>query len=154
MAVRVHYTSTIDKILILPRLVVSGSIFGLILWGVISLIEYFDIPNRLKINEFLSVVFFLLMLLFCSIITASIYSKTAGRFFFILSAYLYLRFNLHTPMSWKDSGFVAFLFTPNETGKWYPMTDVLKLEKDLRQQYILKFAENVLKEYLDRKDTK
>jgi hypothetical protein len=143
MAIKVPFTSTIDRILIIPRLLSSFLIFGLVTWGIISIIEFFQL-EKLKISEFLSIVIFILLLLISGIITSFIYTKTAGKFFFILSAFIYIRYKLKTKMTWKDSSSVAFLFVPNDTGKWYQLNEVLRIEENNRVSFIIEFANKVL----------
>ena len=154
MAVRVPYTSTIDRILIVPRLIASALIFGLVAWGIIAAFEFFHIPEKWNISGFLNIVLFLLLVLISGIISAFIYSKTVGKFLFSLSAFLYIRLKLKTKMSWRDSNSVAFLFIPNETGKWYPMLDALKIEQENRESYIKEFAKKVLETELQQSNKK
>jgi hypothetical protein len=142
MAIKVPFTSTIDRILIIPRLISSFIIFGIIIGIIITIIDFFQL-EKINISEFLSVLLFIVLLITSGIVTSFIYTKTAGKFFFILSAFLYIRFKLKTKMSWNDSSSVAFLFVPNESGKWYPLKEVLKIEVNKRSAFILEFAKKV-----------
>lgn len=50
-----------------------------------------------------------------------------------LSTYLYVRISLRTPIDLKEVKALKYFFEPNKTGKWYPMTHLRKLPKEMRK---------------------
>lgn len=70
-----------------------------------------------------------------------------------ISAYLYLRLILFTPVSLKEAKELAFLFVPNDTGTWYPLKEIRKLPRHQRKQFLHQFAFRVsLRAYMDTLD--
>jgi len=147
MAIRVPYTTTIDRMLILPRFIIKAILLISILGGLSVLLEHFDIFKILNLNTTISIILFILLLIGGIALSNYIFTKTAGELFYTLSFYLYVKYKLKTKLSWKDANFVAFLFTPNDSGKWYTMTEVLKMAEEKRAAYIKNFAEKILIEY-------
>ncbi len=60
-----------------------------------------------------------------------------------LSAWLYLRFELKAPANWQDANRLSPLFTIATDGKWFPLTEIKKLDKDVRLLAVYAFAEKV-----------
>ena len=60
-----------------------------------------------------------------------------------LAAYLYVRQELETPVSFAEAKALSFLFRGNTLGKWYPMIETRKLPKEERKQYLFDFAARV-----------
>ena len=50
-----------------------------------------------------------------------------------LSAFLYVRLSLRTPIRFAEAKPIAWLFVPNETGKWYPMRFLRSLPREQRR---------------------
>lgn len=58
-----------------------------------------------------------------------IYVKYVGIYVKFLSAYMYIRFELFTPVSWQETRSLCALFVLTEDGKWFPCEEVKKLLK-------------------------
>ena len=142
MAIKFPYTHHIDWLLIVPRIVVWAALLISIILGAIYLIDNIDF-SKVGLGTNMNTVLDILAIIFGYLLSRYLYALTFGRIFSTLSTYLYLRIELKTKMSWKDADFVSFLFTPNETGKWYPMDNVLKLPEKDRPKAVLEFAKKV-----------
>ena len=57
-----------------------------------------------------------------------------------LASYLHIRTSLRTAVSLAEASELAFLFTVNSKGKWYPLYEVVKLPKGQRREYLFAFA--------------
>jgi hypothetical protein len=147
MAIRVHFTHSFDRILTIPRILISFILFFSVVGGFAFLLDTSDILGKLKTGVTINFIVFMALLFVSYGLTRYIYSKTAGRFFDTLSSYLYIKYKLKTKMSWKEADFVSFLFSPNGTGQWYPMKEVLKVSEEKRVSHIKYFAEKILSEY-------
>lgn len=62
-----------------------------------------------------------------------------------LPSYLYIRCSLFTPVSWKEAETVAFLFSGDAEGRWYPLRELRKLPKELRRETLLEFADRIMR---------
>lgn len=62
-----------------------------------------------------------------------------------LPSYLYLRCCLFTPVTWKEAETVGFLFHGDADGRWYPLTELRKLPKDLRRETLFEFADLIMR---------
>jgi hypothetical protein len=67
----------------------------------------------------------------------------ATRFFHPLSSFLYVRLSLRTPITWRDALYLAFLLSPNDTKRWYPMREVRQLPVGERREALLKEAARI-----------
>lgn len=130
MAILIHYTNSIDRLINIPRILISFILLFSIAGGFAFLMDASDILGKLKTSGTINIIIFMVLLFVSYGLTRYIYSKTAGIFFDTLSSYLYIKYKLKTKMSWKEAGFVSFLFSPNGSGNWYPMTEVLKLSEE------------------------
>ena len=57
-----------------------------------------------------------------------------------IAAYLYIREELETPVSFQESKQLSFLFAGDAEDKWYPLSHVRELPKAERKQYLLDVA--------------
>lgn len=150
MAIKVTYSSSIDRYISVLRVLTSLIYFILVLLGISTFLEASKISVYLKFNGTVNLILFFILLIGSIMISNYLYQITAGKIYRILSSYLYVRIELKAKITWKDAEFVSFLFTPNETGKWYNMHNVLKLPKDQRVSYIVGFAEKVLLDFKNK----
>ena len=63
-----------------------------------------------------------------------------------LPAYLYVRLELLTSVTWKETENVAFLFSGDANGKWYPLRELRKIPRKYRREVLFEFAEKILRE--------
>lgn len=63
-----------------------------------------------------------------------------------LSSFLYLRLSLGIKVSWQEARYLAFLFSVNKSGKWYPLKEVKKIPKEKRKAFVCDFAAKILKQ--------
>src|SRR5262249_40871885 len=68
-----------------------------------------------------------------------------SQFFRTLSAYMYIRLDLDTKVSYREAEGLAFLFIPNETGVWWPMREVKSLPEKERKQYIYAYLTRIVR---------
>jgi hypothetical protein len=68
-----------------------------------------------------------------------------------ITCYLYGNFVLFAGLSWADSRRLSEMFASNANRTWYPMTEVVAVDKDLRRKIILDAAKEVgrLGEYMN-----
>ncbi|MBV5313565.1 MAG: hypothetical protein JZU47_09730 [Prolixibacteraceae bacterium] len=144
MGVRIPHTSSIDRFLNIPRLIVSFCYVATFVGGIVYIFDESNIIENLKLNKTVEGIIFIALMIGSYFLAVKFYSKTAGRFFNTLSAFLYVRDELKTKISWKEAGFVSFLFTHNGTGKWFPMYNVLKLPEKERVNFIIDYAKNYI----------
>ena len=68
-----------------------------------------------------------------------------SQFFHTLSAYMYIRLDLDTKVSYREAKDLAFLFVPNETGVWWPMREVKSLPEKERKQYLYAYLTRIVR---------
>jgi hypothetical protein len=64
-----------------------------------------------------------------------------------LSTFFYVRRTLKTVITYKEAKDLIILFTPNETGKWYPLSEIKALPENERKAYLFHQAEIAWKEF-------
>lgn len=86
-----------------------------------------------------------LILSFISLIIFSVIFSQ--HIFHPLSAYLYAKTELGVDgLTWNEIKYITFLFVPNTSGKWYPMTHIKELPKSLRKRALLESAKKIVRE--------
>jgi hypothetical protein len=60
-----------------------------------------------------------------------------------VGAYFYIRQDSGTTLSFAEAKALSFLFVGDADGKWYPLTEVKKLPKEKRKQYLFDFAAQI-----------
>ena len=73
-------------------------------------------------------------------------SSYVGPFFHILATHLYLTRTLGADITWADAEKVAWAFSPNDSGKWYPMLEVRDAPRNARRDIILRNVEKLTHE--------
>jgi hypothetical protein len=144
MAVKIHSTSTIDGIINVLRILVNFIYIITIVGGLMAFVDYINLSEILRLGENANMIGIVALFIGGMFLSTYLYRISAGRFFAVLSSFLYVRVELKTKISWKDASFVSFLFTANSTGKWYPMHNIIGLPKEQRVNYIISFAIKVL----------
>ena len=87
---------------------------------------------------------------FIAVIVGSIAAMVYGSMYIVypalstLSTYLYVRLSLKTAINLKEAHYLTFLFEPNYTGKWYPLTHIAKLPKDQRRTALFDCARQLM----------
>ena len=144
MAVKIHHTSSIDGIINVLRILVNFIYIVTIIGGLMVFVDYINLSEILKLSENANMIGIIALFIGGMFLSTFLFRISAGKFFAVLSSFLYVRVELKTKIRWKDASFVSFLFTANSTGKWYPMHNVLELPKEQRVNYIIGFAIKVL----------
>lgn len=111
---------------ILVQIVLVGVL--ILLYDLIVSSQKLDIPDAW--NGVFLVVFVLCGFFFVSV-------TYLGPFFHVLSTWLYLNYTLKADMSWNDADEVAWVFSPNETERWYPLLEAKGVPRESRRDYIL-----------------
>ena len=144
MAVPVPYTTGYDKVLSVLR-ILTGLCWMILCVGVVIFIaEEIGIKSITVGPKWLSTILSLLFFIVLPFALAIYLHKiTTAKLLFNLSAYLYVRHTLKTKISWKNVSKVSWLFTPNESGKWYPMKEVLQLPEGERENYLFRRANEI-----------
>lgn len=142
MGVRVKYTSGYDRFLFLLKF------FTFLAWLLVTFFSMAGVGQLFEswldslsswIKTLIEIVFFL-----CVFGVATfLHSITTSRWISIYSAYLYIRISLKTKISFRDANYLAWLFVPNETGRWYPMREIRQMPRELRRQYLLNKAAEI-----------
>ncbi len=98
----------------------------LIMIFLVFLSEIFDI------SDIILIIFFILALIGLFVIG---HYRLWAYFDYLdtLSTYLYVRISLKTPIDLKEAKAIKYFFEPNQSGKWYPMTHLRKLPKEMRK---------------------
>lgn len=138
MAVRIPFTTGFDYCIIILRVITSFAWIFLVFGSLVEAVVFFNppFPNSKVLLAIICIAAFVGSLL----LAQYLHSKTTGKFLFTLSAFLYIRITLKTKISWANCSKVGWLFTPNDTGKWYPLTEVKQMPPEMREIYILNFA--------------
>jgi hypothetical protein len=63
-----------------------------------------------------------------------------------LPTYLYIRCELFAPVTWSEAEKLAFLFSGDANGKWYPLRELRKIPKEYRREVLFEFADKILRE--------
>lgn len=141
MSVKVSYTHIYDKIVTFffkfPTSIGLFLLFGFLIIEIERLIRI-D-----KSNESLNIAIGIGIFILAYFISSFVYSKIFANFYHYLSAYLYVRLSLRTKLSWKEVTEIAWMFVPNESGVWYPLKEVKKLDKIERKQFLIDFSDQV-----------
>ena len=67
-------------------------------------------------------------------------------FFTYIETYLYVVVTLKTKISFSEAKYLVYLFAPNDSGKWYPMTGIKDLPIDQRRKVLFESAKNIYDE--------
>lgn len=141
MAVKISYTHIYDKIVaFLFKIPTSILLFFLCGYLIIEIEELLR-PDRS--NETLNILIGISIFIMTFFFSSLIYTKIFSNFYHFLSAYLYVRLSLRTPLNWGEVKEIAWIFVPNELGVWYPMKGVKKLPKKERKQFIIEFVNQI-----------
>jgi hypothetical protein len=147
MAVRIPYTHGYDRVLTFLRLLAYLTWFIIVLstlYALGGLLTAMGIDSLLDaLPGWLNVVFIIGLFLGCLMLTVYLHSITTNRWIGNLSAWLYIRGTLKTRLSFGDAAKISWLFVPNETGKWYPMKEVLRIPQESRRDYLLTRAREI-----------
>lgn len=146
MGVKIYWTSSIDGFITIFRIITNIIYLTFFIGLPVYIIEKYGIMKELNLGPNGNLAIFLGILIGGYLISYFVYRKTATIFFATLSTYLYVRSELKTKLTWSESANVSFLFAPNSTKKWYPLYTVLRLPQEQRTEYILSFANNVIKD--------
>lgn len=132
----IRYTHSFDLLYQVVVIVVTVNLVY-ITFEVLSLIPLVKWLTMVGLPEWiygvLQVVALLLLMPFWAIILFSISAP--------LPTYLYLRFTLSVPVTWREAKAVSFLFEKDLNGKWYPLKDLKKAPKEARKMILFDFAE-------------
>lgn len=60
-----------------------------------------------------------------------------------ISTWLYVQLFLKTNINLYEAKKLTFLFNGSLGGKWYQLTEIKNLEKKMRHEFLLKFANNI-----------
>jgi hypothetical protein len=66
-----------------------------------------------------------------------------GKYYDIASTYVYIRYCLKTNVSYKEASELTFLFEPDESGVWYPMSDIEFLPEQERRRALFETAKSI-----------
>jgi hypothetical protein len=136
MAIRIYTTTIWSKILIIPKFV----LWIAVLMSVVSFSDW--ISSFLTLPIFLAIIIWIVIFIALLIFQISVLSPI----FNTLSALLYIRINLKTKISWRQTKQIEWLFVPNETDKWWPMENIKDLPEDLRLPFLFKSAKKISSE--------
>jgi len=151
VAIRVSYTHGYDRALTLLRFIVFSIWVVIVLWAISVQNEILKIFNvnfswLELLPDWLNVVITLTVFLGYFALAIYLHKITTNRWIGNLSAYLYIRKTLNTQISFRDAASIAWLFVPNETGKWYPMKEVLQVSPEFRKQYLFTRAAEIARQ--------
>lgn len=90
---------------------------------------------------------FLVILIIGFIGVLALHEMTLGQFYHILSTYCYVNYSLKTKVSFSEARQLLILFAPNETGVWYPMTQLKELSKEYRREVLFAQLRQVVEEH-------
>jgi DnaJ like chaperone protein len=71
---------------------------------------------------------------------------TLDQLYILLHTHLYINLSLRTKTNLKESWFFSLLFSPNETGRWYPLEQIKKIDKEKRKVELFLAARQIYKE--------
>lgn len=131
-----HHTSTC-------HLIVKLALFGV--WGSSIVVAAFIaewITPLIGLQTEYAIVPWLVLLVIVTLVFAYLENRYDASLDAI-AAFLYLRVELGTQVSFKEAKELSFLFLANENGKWYALSVVRKLPKEKRRQYVFEAAEHV-----------
>lgn len=77
------------------------------------------------------------------IVLAPLLAYLTGSFLHTLATFCYLNITLRTRVSFVEARSVAFLFSGDSKGKWYPLDELTDLPKEKRRDYLFTFADRV-----------
>ena len=149
MAIRVSYTHAYDRSLTILRFITGFMWFVIVAWalsatgkllGILG-IEISSLEDFLP--DWLNVILTIILLISFFTLAIYLHSITTNRWIGTLSAWLYIRYTLKTHVSFADATKVSWLFVPNETGKWYPMKELLQIPQERRRTDLLAKATEI-----------
>ena len=133
MAIRVPYTTPYDFVFIILKFLSVGlwmTFLGFLVKGSgLGSIQFSD-------NETMRLASTIIFLFVIAIVSVYAHRITTLQMINTISSYVYVRVNLKTDMSFSDVSKIKEMFVPNSTGKWLPCTEVVKLPKNERVEYL------------------
>lgn len=71
---------------------------------------------------------------------------TLDQIYILLHTHLYINLSLRTKTTLKESWYFSFLFSPNDSGRWYPLKQIKQMEKDQRKAELFLAARQIYEE--------
>jgi hypothetical protein len=136
MIYKFHTTTGWSKFFLICRLILNPLTYAII---VINLTEYFDIIIPKSLPFVFSIIIFVAILII-PLVLIVIINYFLNPLTQVLASYLYITINLRANISIKEAKQLSPLFNLNNSGKWYPMSDIKRLPKKDRRSELIKRA--------------